>query len=209
MNANVFEDASTRYCNYFRQGFKDSGKSRSDFYSDLFADSGIKVMPGDIDFGRISRIFQEKVGPTIDREHFLVWYSVRLLVKAPRAMHPRNSLIADERLEGLYRHFEEAKPLDVKFYQYTSDSSYFNSELKFMRLPRLFLQFLFLDTSRKLVRCHSLLTAVTECPSPSLRPNSTIDISHVAVFRFANDTFIFHAQRTLCRSGEHAPFGVL
>ncbi len=133
----ALDDAKARYYDYVRQAFRKSGKSRDEFYDRIFSEFAIQPELGSVGFGEKAMLFNETVRPSLHREHFLVWYSVRLLIKAHRGMYPRSSQITDERLEEFYCHFEEAMPLEEKFSGYASNDSCFNSALKFLLLPML------------------------------------------------------------------------
>ncbi len=117
------EDAKARYCSYVRQMFRLSGKNRDEFYSQLFTDSGIDEGLIDIDFGESATMFEEDVGSTIHLESLLVWYSVKLLLKAYGYMYPTGSPLTEEQVEGLYSHFENAIPLKEKLQAHCIDDS--------------------------------------------------------------------------------------
>ncbi len=111
----VSAEAKARYYNHVRGMFKESEKSREDFYSRLFADSGIEPSLVRIDFGESAMIFKERVRGTRHQEHLFVWYSVHLLLKAQEAAHLESLAIALKDLETIYVHFEKAMPLEEFF----------------------------------------------------------------------------------------------
>ncbi len=128
-------DAKARYYSHVRGMFKESGKSREEFYSELFADSRIEPRLGSIAFGERAMIFKEQVSGSAHREHLLVWYSARLLIIAKKTAHPTSSFTTEEELESIYSHFEKAIPLEFKFGSYAKSDAYFVSEAKLMLLP--------------------------------------------------------------------------
>ncbi len=90
-----------------------------------------------IDFGEKAAAFQRRAGESVHYEHLLVWYSVELLLKARKAIHPKTRPITEEGLETFYRHFEDAIPLGGKFLKYSASMAHFEPDIRRWQLPSL------------------------------------------------------------------------
>ncbi len=129
--------AMGKYHDFLRGMFAASNKTRHQFYYEMLAKSGIDIKFGDIGFGESAAAFQRKASRSLDREHLLVFYSVELFLKAYMTLHPKDSPIADEKVEEFYRHFEAAIPLTGKFSKYSRDDSLFKFSASHMALPQI------------------------------------------------------------------------
>ncbi len=117
--------------------FAKSSKTREDFYKEMLVESGINFELGGIEFGDKAAAFVREAMGGVHREHLLVSYSVRLLLQAWKVFHPRCPPITESGLETLYRHFESAIPLCIKFSTYSVSISHFEFDVKPRLLPSL------------------------------------------------------------------------
>ncbi len=73
-----------------------SSKTREAFYNTMLADAEIQKSLSNVEFGEGAKEFYMKVYKSMHREHLLVLYSVRLLLKVFSARHPSSSADATE-----------------------------------------------------------------------------------------------------------------
>ncbi len=127
--------AQSRYYDYLRGMFERSGQARHQFYYEMLADAEIEIEFNSIDFGENAAAFEKKAEGSVHVEHLIVFYSVELFLKAYISLHPRDSPLADEKLESIYRHFEAAIPLIDRFVTYAKDDGAFKFSASRKMLP--------------------------------------------------------------------------
>lgn len=134
---NVGADALKIYCDLLRGMFTASGKTRNNFYGDMLVEEGIQMGPNDFVFGEGAMEFHEKIIYSVHKEHLLVFYSTRLLLKAFSAYYKGKNVVTKKMLKEIYMYFEENLPLSGKFSSYTIDDSFFKSGIESKCLPKL------------------------------------------------------------------------
>ncbi len=128
-------DSEKRYYEYVKGLLKKSGKTREEFYGEVLAESGVDLCA--VDFGEKALAFQMRAAESVHQEYLLAWYSVELLLKARKAIHPKSPPVTEKVLETFYEHFEGAIPLSAKFYRYSASISLFEPDVKRWLLPSL------------------------------------------------------------------------
>ncbi len=126
----IYDDAMAIYGDYLREMFDASGKTRTQFYSEMCTEVGAHASLDSADFGEAAKRFSDMVAGTLHEEHLLVAYSVRLFLKIFMARQHRDSApMADEEMEVVYRHFEKSLPICDKFMNYAKSDSVLSSSL--------------------------------------------------------------------------------
>ncbi len=127
--------ATDQYHSFLRGMFDKSIKTRQKFYYEMLVDAGIEVEFGSIAFGESAIMFKRMAEKSVHMEHLLVFYSVELFLKVYISLHPKDSPLADEKIEMFYRHFEAAIPLIDRFQRYAKDDSLFTFSASRRMLP--------------------------------------------------------------------------
>ncbi len=119
----VSSDVSKRYYAYIQCMFAKSGKARGAFYDDMAMETGLEAELINVQFGEGAIAFRLKAEQSVHREHLLVLYSVRLLLKAYASLNPGAPLPAENAIEALYQYFEGVMPQTVeRFDMYVKDN---------------------------------------------------------------------------------------
>ncbi len=127
--------ATAQYQAFLQGMFAKSGKTRHQFYQDMLTEAGIEIGFDSVDFGQKAVAFRKQAAASMHREHLLVFYSVEPFLRVYVSLHPRDSLLADGKVEAFYRHFEAALPLAGKFRKYTKDDGLFKFGASHKMLP--------------------------------------------------------------------------
>ncbi len=127
----IYDDAMAMYSAYLQEMFEASGKTRSQFYDEMLAETGIQMNMEDADFGLKAENFFKDVVGTLHEHHLLVFYSVKLVLRLYRAACPSSSTqMAAEKLDLAYKYFERGIPLGETFLDYAKDDIFLRGSLE-------------------------------------------------------------------------------
>ncbi len=129
------KSAANHYYDYIWCILQSPQKSRNAFYHDTLAEACIKIEFGSIDFGANAAVFHKGAEMSMHMEHLMVLYSVELFLKVHVKVCPKDSPLAGEKLEILYRHSEAAIPLIEKLNRCAKDDGLFTFSTSRRMLP--------------------------------------------------------------------------
>ncbi len=119
----VCSDAIAHYWDYLRGMFMASGKTRAQFYSDMLAETDVRMSAETFESEEGAEKFLGEVVGTLHEEHLLVFYCVRLVSNFYEKNYSSSSApMTEEKLEIAYKYFEGVFPVSKAFFYYTNEA---------------------------------------------------------------------------------------